>query len=623
MTLLRNLTPIPINDLIDRDELHDLINLLFDDRLKQDQARKLHHALRSSERNREIYLQLVDAHASLAWQIRWPLPIKAVVAASELHQESFDREIFENASWLEEGAPPNAQVAPGPAANHWFGLVAITVSVIAASIAIMMCFDVRRNNQLIEKPIASASGLMMGQGLSANEEPPVPVESIKPNLGIPVARIGSSVEAVWNELPTPQIDDIVRKGWIQLNAGTVRLDFFNGVRMIVQGPSRIEIRSTWEVFLDSGTVRCNVGEMGKGFRVQADGMDVVDLGTEFGMRVGPTGDPEVHVFSGKVALVDEVGNKKFEVIEQEAMQVSDGKLKRAQYSEKGFASVDEVARKASLESDQKFHAWQQSVQAIDLDPATLVHYTMQDQQRDDLKVVNRATVDAGKATDAIVIGCGITEGRWRKKNAIQFCGNGDRLLLAVDEPVDSVTMMMWLRIDNNNHTLMGLIMGEEPDRQERVNSSVFGKISERELEDFELSTNIKLIRWGVWRSGALMFAHFRRGAGDPNREWDKFNTAPTSVLHPSRQWNHIAVTFDSENRRIKQFVNGSLIHSWTTGHGGLVRLGNLAIGNLSVDDFEIAQGVSREFLGAIDEVVISSRVYSPEEIKSNYKSGKP
>lgn len=624
-------------------EMHRLINGLLDDQLEPHEAERLRVALKSSEEYRELYLELIDVHAGLAWQRHWPMPIESILSTSGTNQRAAEDALAnrqDDPAMSQSTASNQGGRVPASLPRWLFGsgrrAASIAALAVAAAFALALVlvsppksddrvddFAMSGSSQLADadaesKPAESLSKNSSKVTDSFRENPVVtPASYQQPG----VARVGSSVDAIWNHAEAPNGGNVVRSGWLQLDSGLVRLDFFSGVRMTVQGPARIELRSAWEVFLDSGSVRCEVSEMGKGFRVQTRGMDVVDLGTEFGMRVGPSGDPEVHVISGKVALIDEIGNTTHEIVERQAMQMSGGQLQATTYSESGFTSVGEVTQQANRLRELKFLEWKRCADEISNDPATVIHYTLQDQHHDDLQIRNEA-VQAVSSTDALIIGCDLTDGRWPNKKAIRFQGGGDRLLLAVDEPQQSMTMMMWLQVNENNQELMGLLMGEEPDRRLNANAKWMGGLRKEELDDYR-SAQIKLTRWGLWQSGALHLGHFRRPADDPIRDWEHYDTKPNQSLVPSRKWNLIAVTYDGVNREISQYVNGKKVARWETTYGDTLRLGHLAIGNLSVDETEIAMGVTREFFGAIDEVVVSSRVYSPDEIQVCFMVGNP
>lgn len=73
-----------------------------------------------------------------------------------------------------------------------------------------------------------------------------------------------------------------------------------GVRMLVQAPCDLTVRSGGELQLAKGSAWFQVPAGATGFRVNTKELEVVDLGTEFGVESSPDGDDEVHVFKGKV-----------------------------------------------------------------------------------------------------------------------------------------------------------------------------------------------------------------------------------------------------------------------------------------------------------------------------------
>jgi YD repeat-containing protein len=617
------------------DDFRVLVGRLLDDCLEPGDAEKLRAGISTSEQFLDSYLDEIETHASLAWHSRLPKRIgDSVIDSGDLRRNS----LANTSTGSKDG-------------RHRRPLAVAAILAIAASIALAIIFvgsryrDVQVANVETEDfndRVSSLDSIQPdadGRKLPSNSVAAVPDLQLgspspvlddqlgpRQNASVAVAKIGKSVAANWDENEKPFASDAVGRGWLQLESGTIRLDFFSGVRMVVRGPARLEIRSSWEVFLETGSISCDVGEHGKGFRVNTAGMDVVDLGTSFGMRVGPTGDPEIHVFSGKVAVVDDAGNATREIAEKQALQVVGGQLKPMPYEADGFTLVADLTRQANVENEAKFAAWRKAASDISKDRATIVHYTMDGQQRDDLMVINHAA-SATPPTDGVLIGCRLVEGRWPGKKAIQFEGNGDRILLAVREPQESLTAVMWIRVQQREQELMGLLMSEEPSRRSVVNASIFGAASEKEEAEFH-NAKIKLTRWGLWNSGALHLGQFRFQLEDlfvprADRAWDQYDTGPIADLQSAGDWNQVAVTYDSESQVVTQFLNGQRVERWDTTYNDSLRLGHLAIGNLSVDQLEVEQGVNREFIGAIDEVIISSRAFTLEEIRSHYMAGKP
>ncbi|MEO0452517.1 MAG: LamG-like jellyroll fold domain-containing protein [Verrucomicrobiota bacterium] len=88
----------------------------------------------------------------------------------------------------------------------------------------------------------------------------------------------------------------------KLKQGTVELLFPNGIRAIVRGPADLTLNQPDQLYLNYGTAWFHVPEAGIGFQVVTPEMQVVDLGTEFGVRSRQGLPHEVHVFTGEAAV---------------------------------------------------------------------------------------------------------------------------------------------------------------------------------------------------------------------------------------------------------------------------------------------------------------------------------
>ncbi len=97
---------------------------------------------------------------------------------------------------------------------------------------------------------------------------------------------------------------------IELSLGTVELEFASGVRGIIQGPAAMTLRREDLLELNEGTAWFEVPPDATGFKVSTPEIVVTDLGTEFGIRSRPQAPDEVHVFSGKVEILNRKGVKK-------------------------------------------------------------------------------------------------------------------------------------------------------------------------------------------------------------------------------------------------------------------------------------------------------------------------
>ena len=116
-----------------------------------------------------------------------------------------------------------------------------------------------------------------------------------------VATLGYESHARWSDQDR-QEGELIGVGVLELDAGIVRLDFRNGATVTLQGPARFEIISGNSTRLDNGILTASIPESAVGFEVTTPAIDVVDLGTAFGVSVGADGETDVCVFEGEVEV---------------------------------------------------------------------------------------------------------------------------------------------------------------------------------------------------------------------------------------------------------------------------------------------------------------------------------
>ncbi len=89
-------------------------------------------------------------------------------------------------------------------------------------------------------------------------------------------------------------------GPVTIGEGTLALLLSSGVELTVDGPAQFELHSDMQVLLAAGHISAVVPEGAEGFVIEAPGLRVVDLGTEFEVTVPPDGRPQVAVRRGAV-----------------------------------------------------------------------------------------------------------------------------------------------------------------------------------------------------------------------------------------------------------------------------------------------------------------------------------
>lgn len=130
------------------------------------------------------------------------------------------------------------------------------------------------------------------------------VPSVDGALSAPrrVAILSGLSHAAWEIDETARtLGDSVRVGErIMLKGGVAQLIFDSGVEILLEGPAQLSTVSSTRCRLDSGRLAVNVPTGVYGFTVETPLVEVIDLGTEFGIEVALDGATEVHVYRGEV-----------------------------------------------------------------------------------------------------------------------------------------------------------------------------------------------------------------------------------------------------------------------------------------------------------------------------------
>lgn len=92
----------------------------------------------------------------------------------------------------------------------------------------------------------------------------------------------------------------VQTGLFTLESGKAQIRLDNGVELSMRGPVEFEAFGQDHLALVSGRLTANVPEQAIGFRIDTPDMEVVDLGTEFALKVDSSGESKLHVMEGEV-----------------------------------------------------------------------------------------------------------------------------------------------------------------------------------------------------------------------------------------------------------------------------------------------------------------------------------
>ncbi len=132
------------------------------------------------------------------------------------------------------------------------------------------------------------------------------VNFILPPPSQAVATLVDSFNAEWGGMDSPAVIGSRlrnRQGSLWLQKGLVEIEFDYGAKVLIQAPANFELETAEEIYLHTGRLYAKVPGRSKGFTVHTPNSSIIDLGTEFGVKVDMDGSSDIHVFKGKTSLM--------------------------------------------------------------------------------------------------------------------------------------------------------------------------------------------------------------------------------------------------------------------------------------------------------------------------------
>ncbi len=116
------------------------------------------------------------------------------------------------------------------------------------------------------------------------------------------ARIAKTTDCTWAEgqATLADGDELDIGSVLELVEGVAEIQYASGVRVVIEGPSTFQVSSSNSGELTVGQLSATVPKRAVGFTIHTPTFDVVDRGTQFGVRISAEGQTEVHVFQGEV-----------------------------------------------------------------------------------------------------------------------------------------------------------------------------------------------------------------------------------------------------------------------------------------------------------------------------------
>ena len=152
-----------------------------------------------------------------------------------------------------------------------------------------------------------------------------------------IATVVSSRHGQWADGREVTAGTVLLAGVWEWQGGLVELVTRDRTVLLVEAPASLEIVNALYARLLSGKLVVRMAEGCSGFVVETPKMTVLDLGTEFGVSVSPTGESQVQVYNGKVRAETAGKASRRELKAGESVRADEkGGLVEESYDEKRF-----------------------------------------------------------------------------------------------------------------------------------------------------------------------------------------------------------------------------------------------------------------------------------------------
>lgn len=412
-----------------------------------------------------------------------------------------------------------------------------------------------------------------------------------PELDPGVAVLTRAIDASWENRSVCTGDSMPPGRW-KLLSGMAEFQFYNGASVILEAPADLEIVSENGGVLHAGKLRADVPHHAHGFTIATETVELVDLGTSFGMEVSSDFDTEVHVFDGKVELFD-VGSEK---LPGEGRELQGGEgllLPMSGETSPISADASRFLDPSRFEKGARarYERWKSSAEKWKSHSHLVARYDFETDPGP-LRVLPNRSSRRDDGLRGSIIGANWSSGRWPDKGALDFKRPGDRVRIEVPRPAKSVTLIAWLRIDGLEKGFQSILLSDGWDRP-------------------------GAFHWQIHRDGYLELGVWHGDQNVTPNSQAIFDMQPADF----GRWMQLAVVYDGENKSVTHYRDGEVLGEVPLPVVVPITIGKAEIGNWSPPPQDARQ--IRQFNGRIDEMLIFDVALNPTEIGAAYENGKP
>ncbi|EMI52976.1 LamG-like jellyroll fold domain-containing protein [Rhodopirellula sallentina] len=379
-------------------------------------------------------------------------------------------------------------------------------------------------------------------------------------------------------------------GILRLADGTVQLEFMSGAVVALEGPAELKILSKDAATLVSGAATAYVPPRAHGFMINAPNAAIVDLGTEFGVRVSPSGVSEIEVLSGEVelSLLGDDGNT------LSSQRVVEANRVRVDHRSEELQTVESIGTDLPIISaydDTLLSLSDQYAQAIRT-AEPILYWRFQGDGDDPLRN------EMGNRFNAEVVIAGESEDIRFENGIVRFERGDDSRYLTSTDVLEGFnekpyTIEFWMKPDDLQHSTC---IGTYP--VSRVDSRTFVNVVEIVTDTFM-----------IHEPGAVRLLH----RTPPHIEYEHGKNVFSPGICVPGQWHHVVAVRSIDS--IELFINGQRQRRVVLPPKNLNSPGDFQfrVGEL------LEAGDSRRFLGAMDELAIYGHALSESEIREHYE----
>jgi hypothetical protein len=535
-------------------ELHGLLDALCEETITADQMRRLEEILLRRPEAEAYYVQYMSLYADLARQFAAAAPAQGLTLAGP----------------GSAGTVPTVPAAR-PSRRRAWAVVAGTIAAAGIAAALFLALSPKTPMRLkIERPALGAEA-----------------------LDNTVAVLLQTHEAEWEEGDL-RPGTALPPGRLRLKSGVAQIEFYCGATVILQGPADFKVISRTEAYCARGSLRATVPPQAQGFTVGSPKLDLVDRGTEFGLRVGADERTEVHVFQGQVDLYDgpRTAAPLKELTTGKGVRVDGpGELRPIPTDPEGFQTAEGLAELSGAETRRRQEKWRDDCDAVRRTDGLVVYYTFQPRQAWSRTLPDQAP-GRKPAQDGAIIGAAWAAGRWPGKGALEFKRVSDRVRFHVPGEFESLTLAAWVRVDNLPNLNNSLMMADGWDDGAP--------------------------HWQIGDDGTLIL-----GVQGPKKSRGGHYHAPGAITPDLfGRWLHLAVVYDGAAGKVTHYVDGRAVAEVKTEFDIPLRIGDAELGNWNMATHRNITPI-RFLSGSMDEFLMLSRPLSADEIGQLYAQGRP